>query len=478
MTRIDVGRSPEIRSALASLALLVVIAASGCASSPHHGNAVCRELIARPDLRDKLGVGLRRAIAKASESDAMKVEVTSSTTCPAIVSMDVRSSKAVKLGDVLESHSIEMAGDRIYLKNIYPDGSRPLRPALLNAICLAAFSPAVMKIDFEEGVSVSFDKVTAASNGDWMDVTHVRNVKPLEKSARIVASIDKGTAYTDHEDLPKGALMKRLKVTHLLDANGACPVGNCCSETSEPSNDHATQIAGTIAAMRDNNLGIDGLAKPSVFVSIDATSSEDCTLSHHIAAGISCALKEHASIVNLSFGDATQSSSDLESVLHQAAPNALVVVAAGNSSIDLDKFPRWPASDNGPTTITATTVDVVWDTLKLNARGANTVDIAVPIDSSEVQSTSNCSTHCYADYAGTTSAAAAIVSGTALSLWDRPKYRQCSAEQIRKLLMACARVPNDQYAHENISQSGGVLDFSFLESSAIAEPCECPSPHP
>lgn len=115
-----------------------------------------------------------------------------------------------------------------------------------------------------------------------------------------------------------------------------------------PSNDHGTHVAGTIAAVKDNNLQVVGVAPQSDLIPVSHNLYISATISAELASGMSWAWQNGADIISNSWGDQGGAYySNLQSAaLENAITNALtlgrgglgtlVVFAAGNWSPAMD----------------------------------------------------------------------------------------------------------------------------------------------
>jgi len=116
--------------------------------------------------------------------------------------------------------------------------------------------------------------------------------------------------------------------------------------------DHGTHVSGTIAAVKDNDLQVVGVAPQSEIMSISHTLSITPDISEELADGINWAWQNGADVINNSWGDQGGSfygqlhSSVLENAIINAMTNGrngngtLVVFASGNQSPAID----YPAS--------------------------------------------------------------------------------------------------------------------------------------
>jgi len=433
------------------------------------------------DTRDrKLGGNLRDAINHALETSRASVQDDfGEAQCPAALEIDIAGDADGHLPNPPGQLTSERAGRRQYYYGIRPSHGLPASADLLGFVCKAATLAAVEKIELYHGIpsdpmpEYTVSAPASHANDQWMGEIHDAYLGDIP-SSKTVAIIDTGI-IPEHEDLPP---IQRFRVVESLNENGSCGSNGCCTPVKDKSTNewHATAVAGTIAAKREpQNVGIDGLSMPARLIAIDVSEGvPNCTVLPKIAVAMQCALQHCADAINFSMGgDTGDLPSSLQSVLDMAADrNVLVVSAAGNTSNDLDTKPFWPAAYKTSTSITAITGGTKTGSWGHKAYGSKTVDLAVPVRNANVQSTSN-KGH-YINY-GMTSAAAAIVTGTAISLWSRPEYSNCSAAQIKQILMN-ETLPLPPPFQWLISPLGGVLDFGFIAEQSVPPPDMCTPP--
>ena len=148
---------------------------------------------------------------------------------------------------------------------------------------------------------------------------------PGTESSVIVAILDTGIDR-DHKDLGS-TVMAEINLTD--------------SPTSDDIHGHGTHIAGIIAAVNDNSLGIDGIAPQSQLLNIKvADDNGNCRMSALIK-GIYGAVEAGASVINISIEMAVPSP-ELEAAIDHAWENGVIIIAAaGNSGNDRPVYPAY-----------------------------------------------------------------------------------------------------------------------------------------
>lgn len=118
-----------------------------------------------------------------------------------------------------------------------------------------------------------------------------------------------------------------------------------------PDSSHGTHVSGSIAAVRDNALGIKGVATNVKIMAIRVVPNGD-ERDKDVANGIRYAVKNGAKIINMSFGKSYspfKSKIVDQAVAEAEAAGVLLVHAAGNSNQNNDTAPNFPNRKNSLT---------------------------------------------------------------------------------------------------------------------------------
>ncbi len=219
---------------------------------------------------------------------------------------------------------------------------------------------------------------------------------PLEPV--IVAVIDDGV-YVNHEDLrshiwvnPKELIGNGVDDDHngyVDDVYGY----DFLSNNSEVSvrGAHGTHVAGVVAAVQDNAIGIQGVAPNARIMSLIACDSKGLCNSSDITRAIRYAVDNGAKIINLSLSSSgtTNFSTEYNSAIRYAYEHGtLIVAAAGNGDKegsvgeDLNLIPQSPVCNNndqnmvlGVGAINDFGLRTIWSNF-----GTNCVDVYAPGD--------------------------------------------------------------------------------------------------
>ena len=113
---------------------------------------------------------------------------------------------------------------------------------------------------------------------------------------------------------------------------------------NEPQDNHGhgTHVAGTVAAQRDNNEGIAGVAPGAKIMPLRGLGANGRGTSIAIAEAFDYAGKMGLRVVNASLGGPGLDQSQLAAI--QAHPNTLYVIAAGNDNVNVDATPYGPCA--------------------------------------------------------------------------------------------------------------------------------------
>ncbi len=166
-----------------------------------------------------------------------------------------------------------------------------------------------------------------------------------------VAVIDSGADY-GHPDLAASLLPGCSFV--LLPAT-------CGPTAAADDNGHGTHVAGTIAAVTNNGVGVAGLAWGASVLPLKALDSTGSGSWYAIADAIGYATNQTGvRVINMSLGSDpgfppdTSEQTLLQQMIDGARAKGIVVVAAsGNSGVNLDTTPIYPASLPGVVAVTA-----------------------------------------------------------------------------------------------------------------------------
>lgn len=206
----------------------------------------------------------------------------------------------------------------------------------------------------------------------------------------VVAVIDTGVDYT-HPDLAGNMWTNSAEIPgngkdddkngYVDDYYGYDFVDNLPNPTD--SGFHGTHVAGTIAAIGNNQLGVIGVDYQAKIMALRVSSDGENLPDSAIIEAIDYAtmMKErgvNVVAINESFGGGGSNSADIAAM--QAAGNAGIIFccAAGNSTNDNDTVPFYPASYRLTNMIVVAATDQNDALAYFSSYGTNTVDLGAP----------------------------------------------------------------------------------------------------
>lgn len=218
---------------------------------------------------------------------------------------------------------------------------------------------------------------------------------------------------------------------------------------------HGTHVAGIIAAIRNNDLGIDGVAD-NVEIMVVRVVPDGDERDKDVANAIRYAVDNGASIINMSFGKSFSWDKDIvdQAVRYATKNDVLLVHAAGNDAKNTDIEDNFPTDTYQKRRLFRSKQSNTWlevgalswkedevagfsnygkDGVDLFAPGVQ-INSTVPYDEGDEKK--------YGEASGT-SMAAPVVAGVAAVL--RSYYPTLSAKQVKEILMETTVKPSEKY---------------------------------
>lgn len=219
------------------------------------------------------------------------------------------------------------------------------------------------------------------------------------------------------------------------------PYGNNDVDGPDPKKEdarHGTHVAGIIAAQRNNNLGMKGVADNVEIMVLRAVPDGD-EYDKDIAMAIRYAVDNGAKVINTSFGKYYSPHPEWvwDAIKYAAKNDVLIVNAAGNEALDLDGKQVYPNDQQGTgaeiadSFITIGALDYDYGSEMIadySNYGVSSVDVFAP--GTKIWSTTPLSTY---EYLQGTSMASPAVAGVAAVL--RSYYPKLTAAQVKQILM-------------------------------------------
>lgn len=206
---------------------------------------------------------------------------------------------------------------------------------------------------------------------------------------------------------------------------------------------HGTHVAGIIAAMRNNNIGINGMANNVKIMVVRAVPNGD-ERDKDIANGIRYAVDNGASIINMSFGKYYSPDKKVvdDAVEYALSKDVLLIHAAGNESKNKDVEESYPSRELLSKTIAPNWIEVgansykakknIFKSAKLIASFSNYGTKRVDLFAPGVDIYSTIPDNKYISESGT-SMACPSTAGVAAII--RGYFPELKANEVRELLM-------------------------------------------
>ena len=314
--------------------------------------------------------------------------------------------------------------------------------------------------------------------GAGYDVTALDLSRREREMARpLLFLAEQGATLSDLEDYVD-QLSSRLDYSLNPDYDQRSLIGDDYADTSErfygvgdvagPDPNHGTGVAGLVAAVRGNEMGIDGIAPARIMVVRTVPGGDE--RDKDVANAIRYAVDNGAHIINMSFGKSYSPQKAVvdEAVAYAAANGVLLVHAAGNSGEDIDVADNFPNREMLSGTVAGNWLEVgasQSDRAALAAEFSNYGRVGVDLFAPGAGVTS-LKPGDGTQTADGTSFAAPVVAGVAALVMAY--FPDLTAEEVRQILLdSSVRYAGDEVARpgdnkavmfEELSATGGVVN--------------------
>jgi len=299
-----------------------------------------------------------------------------------------------------------------------------------------------------------WDMVKIAAPAAWDTYTNAGNV--------VVAIIDTGVTFS-HEDLSANRWINPADNT---TSGFNCIGGICVAGNTDDNHGHGTHVAGTIGAVGANGKGIAGInwnVKIAAFKFLNAGGSGN--ISDAILAFIKIKeliVNNHVNIrvTNNSWGGGGFSQALQDAMLDVEAAGAVNICAAGNSGVNADLAPMYPAAYNNRGIVSVIATDSADVGAGFSNYGLGATDIAAPgvstLSTVPTTTCSLCDPTGYKTLSGT-SMASPHVAGVAAAMMQ--KNPGLTPAQLRDILLDPASYDWMTTQRAQSTSSGGRLNF-------------------
>ena len=285
-----------------------------------------------------------------------------------------------------------------------------------------------------------------------------------------VAIIDTGIDYR-HTDLDGNMWINPADPVDGVDNNGNGFVDDLrgidlASGDSDPLDDssHGTHVAGVVGAEGNNALGIAGVSWKTKLMALKFLDRNGEGNTADAAEAIDYAVAAGARVINASWGGPAFSQTLYQAVKRAGDQGVLFVAAAGNSAVNADTSPDYPAAFDLPNVISVAASNPDDELLYFSNYGRTSVDLAAPGE--EIYSTVR-GTSSYGTFSGTSMAAPYVSGAAALYLARNPAS---TVQTVRNAILASVDVVP---ALSGKTATGGRLNVARMLS--VGEPA-APAP--
>jgi subtilisin family serine protease len=477
------GRRPALAAALLGLVLAGagLVPAIAADSGPEKGEASSRRSSAKAksaraartksaDTRDRLVVRMKKPGTREEEKSLAasaggdyggRIE-------PGEFRVDVEKGQGpAAIRRLQANRSVESVAKDIRFRSaeLAPAGE-PLSPSGEPTASGAATGPLPVNERCFAGCALTFDGGTSSrmySQSDFLKIGAAEAWSVTHGDPEMLVAVIDTDVDASHPDLA-GKVIMGPNYSCSPTAPKPEPGERCAPDDTPDPEGHATAVAGLIAAVPNNGVGIAGLGWDTKVLSVRVLDSQGNGLASNIAEGIKFAAEyPGVKIINLSLQQEPDQANDVSEPLRKAiqfaqSKGVLVVSAAGNQP---ESTPSYPANFEGVLSVAA--LDGAEDRLAKFSRRGPWVDIAAPGVGVLTLATPCADGNCWVTPDGT-SFATPIVSAAAALVWAvNPKL---TAQQVAARLMSTA----DSVPGTGTDFSSGELNVGRAVAGASAVP--------
>ena len=323
--------------------------------------------------------------------------------------------------------------------------------------------------------SISMDDIKGIESEDSLINGYKRLLSRGTNLARLEGAIDYYKVYTEsylNLDLNARANIIGDNPTEMKDAF----YGN--GDVKGPNADHGSMVSGIIGAVRNNGVGVNGIATGVKIMALRSIPNGD-EYDKDVALSIRYAVDNGANIINMSFGKyySPMENEVYAAIKYAESKGVLMIAASGNEGQDVDATTHYPTpySETGDLVSTWLTVGANSKDFedKMTANFSNYGAEKVHIFAPGVKVISISPDDSY-DMMNGTSFSCPVVTGVAALVWSY--YPEVSASKLREILMESSvmyknmkvnlpgsfddgKVPSVKFG--KLSESGGVVNAYY-----------------
>ncbi len=257
----------------------------------------------------------------------------------------------------------------------------------------------------------------------------------ISGSQVVVAVVDTGVDYS-HPDLAANIWSNKDEIGgNEIDDDGNGYVDDVhgidtFNDDSDPldDNSHGTHVAGTVGAVGNNGIGVTGVSWNARIMPLKFLGANGSGYTSDAIEAINYATDNGARIINASWGGGGYSQALRDAIDSFGASGGLFVAAAGNSGLNTDTSPSYPAAyslDNIVSVAASTSSDSL---AGFSNYGKSSVDLAAP--GQTIFSTGPGNTYFYAS--GTSMATPHVAGAASLYMQSN---QDANPSQVRQALI-------------------------------------------
>jgi subtilisin family serine protease len=334
------------------------------------------------------------------------------------------------------------------------------------------------------GDTINLERLESSGNDDLQIAARI--IRNVEEQGVYVESIEWLMAVIDTQFLEQIAESEEIaKYTYNTDYNARTIVGDSYYDFGNRSygnndvkgeySNHGTHVAGIIGAVRNNGIGMDGVADHVAIMSVKLVPDGD-ERDKDVANGIIYAVDNGAQVINMSFGKGYSPEKYLvdNAMKYAARHDVLIVQGSGNDGSDMDENPEFPndtymkkpflGPKQAPNVISVGALSPEGGenaVAEFSNYGKKEVDVFAPgvyIYATTPENTYN--------YLSGTSMASPVVAGMAALI--RSRYPDLSASQVKDIIIKSTdKLPAsviqpgtfNTVQSSDLSVSGGMVDL-------------------